>query len=682
MHFLFAPVGRPTKRLVRETALLDRPRRAATMVSRFAVCVSLLAPAIAPAQRPPNHLADDSATILVSLIERAVGTETYTLRSIDGGHRLSSVVRLVDRGTPLAVDASLDVRDDLTPTHFRASGKSYRFVTVDADVAMAGDSALVRTSASTTVLRHTGPAFPAQGWPPMAARALLVRYWERHGRPERVRLLPGDTSYVARIRFRGIDTVRVEGRRVPLRRYVVQGVVWGREALWLDPDDRFAALVTRIHILPMEGVRADLATALPQLQASAIADRMSDLRQMTAGARAIASGDYALTGIRIIDGTGRAPIEDAVLRVRDGRIAQVGTRADVALPHAVRTIDGRGATVIPGLWDMHAHASQVEWAPAYLAAGVTTIRDMGGEERFLLALRETLAASASVGPRVLLAGLVDGDDSAAFGAITAASPAEGRGVVDRYHAAGFSQMKLYSMLQPDVVRAIVERAHALGMTVTGHVPRSLGIVASIDAGMDQVAHIPIVGDTASAEVRDVIARLASRHVVVDPTLPWNELLGRSSATAIERFEPGILHGPPAMVASYRTASSAATPAAVTESFGRQLAVIRAMHDAGVPLVAGTDGALPGYSLLRSIELFVQAGFTPMEALESATLVPATAMGEASERGTLEAGKRADFVVLDGNPLDDIANIRRTRWVARDGRMVESRALWPLAGFRE
>ncbi len=652
------------------------------MVRGLVAFASLLLPTVALAQRAPVRVADDSATILVSLIERPVGTETYTLRSGAGGHRLSAQVRLVDRGTPLAVDASLELQGDLTPTRFRANGKSYRFVTVDADVAITGDSALVRARGSTTVVPHAAAAFPAQGWPPMAARALLVRYWERRGRPERVRLLPGDASHVARIAFRGIDTVRVDGQRVPLRRYVVDGVVWGREAVWLDPDDRFAALVTRIHILPLEGIRSDLATALPQLQASAVGDRMSDLRQMTAGAPPIASGDYALTGVRVIDGTGRAPIEDAVLRVHDGRIVQVGARADVALPHAVRTIDGRGTTVIPGLWDMHAHASQVEWAPAYLAAGVTTIRDMGGEERFLLALRETLAAANAAGPRVLLAGLVDGDDSAAFGAITAASPAEGRGVVDRYHAAGFSQMKLYSMLQPDVVRAIVERAHALGMTVTGHVPRSLGIVKSIDAGMDQVAHIPVAGDTASAEVRDVIARLARHRVVVDPTLPWNELLGRSSATAIERFEPGILHGPPTMVASYRTASSAATPAAVTESFGRQLAVIRAMHDAGVPLVAGTDGALPGYSLLRSIELFALAGFTPMEALQSATLVPARAMGEASERGTLEAGKRADFVVLDGNPLDDIANIRRTRWVARDGRMVESRALWPLAGFRE
>lgn len=180
----------------------------------------------------------------------------------------------------------------------------------------------------------------------------------------------------------------------------------------------------------------------------------------------------------------------------------------------------------------------------------------------------------------------------------------------------------------------------------------------------------------------MIARLARHHVVVDPTLPWNELLGRARTTDIATFEPGFAHAPPALAASYRTASSNASPAEVSDGQRRQLALIRAMHHAGVPLVAGTDGALPGYSLLRSIELFVEAGLTPMAAIQDATIVPARAMGEGRERGTLEVGKRADFVVLDGNPLDDIVNIRRTRWVARDGVMLPSRALWRLARFHE
>ncbi len=379
----------------------------------------------AQSRRAVAHPADDSATIVVSLLERRVGTETYRQRAEAGRVTLDAHVRLVERGTPLEADATLVLQRDLVPLHFRTSGRSYRFVTVDADVELRGDSALVRTGGDTTTVGNVSDAFPVQGWPPMSARALLVRAWERRGRPARIRLLPGDSAHVATIAARGVDTVRVAGRRIPLRRFVVDGVVWGRETLWLDPDDRFAALVTRIHLLPLEGIRADLASALPQLQARAIADRMDDLQRMTASATPIAAGDFALTGIRLIDGTGTAPLDDAVLLVQGGRIAAAGARSNVTVPPGVRRIDAHGTTVIPGLWDMHAHASQIEWGPAYRAAGVTTIRDMGGEERFVLALRRTLASPASAGPRVLLAGLVDGDDSAAFGALTAATPADG-----------------------------------------------------------------------------------------------------------------------------------------------------------------------------------------------------------------------------------------------------------------
>ena len=642
--------------------------------------MALALPSVGTAQAATRALAPDSATILVSLLARPVGTETYVVRDAGRGSRLTAAVRLVDRGTPLSLDATLDVGPDLAPTRFSAKGRSYRFVNVETDVVLAGDSAVARDRGITAKIRPIGATYVAQGWPPLSARALLVRYWERHRRPPSIRLLPGPDTHAARIDYRGTDTVQVGGRATSLRRYAVDGVVWGRETVWLDEQDRFAAIVTRIHILPMEGVRADLAAVLPELQRSAIADRVDDMRRVARDVLPTASGDFAVQGVRIIDGTGRRPINDATILVRNGRISQVAERAVVDIPGGMRVVDGRGKTAIPGLWDMHAHASQVEWAPAYLAAGVTTIRDMGGEEPFLRAFRTALADGAGVGPRVLLAGLVDGDDSAAFGAVTAATPAEGRAVVERFRAAGYDQVKLYSMLRPEVVGAIVARAHDLGMRVTGHVPRSLGIRPAIDAGMDEVAHIPVSGDTASREVRDVIAALAAHPIVVDPTIPWNELLGRAPTTPIERFEPGIRGAPPALAANYRSVANPTDSAGASEALRRQLAVIRAMHDAGIPIVAGTDGAVPGHSLLRSLELFVQAGFTPMEAIQSASLVAARAMGMEGDSGTLEVGKRADFVVLDADPLDDIANVRRTRWVVRDGRMFDPGALWRAAGW--
>ena len=203
----------------------------------------------------------------------------------------------------------------------------------------------------------------------------------------------------------------------------------------------------------------------------------------------------------------------------------------------MKVIDAPGKTIIPGLWDMHAHASNIEWAPAYLAAGVTTIRDMGGERRYLMAIRDAIRRRPGLGPRVLLAGLVDGDAPDAFGVVVAGTPEQGRAVVDRYHADGFEQMKLYSLLKPDVVAAIIARAHELRMTVTGHVPTSLGAKRAVEAGMDQIAHMPVGGDTASPANAELIALLAQKKIAIDPTAPWGELLAGRRICASNRSSP-------------------------------------------------------------------------------------------------------------------------------------------------
>ena len=342
-------------------------------------------------------------------------------------------------------------------------------------------------------------------------------------------------------------------------------------------------------------------------------------------------------------------------------------------------IDVTGATIAPGLWEMHAHAAQIEWLPAYLAAGVTTIRDMGGETPYLTAIKGT--SGDILEPRVLLAGLVDGDAPGAFGAVVAATPAQGRDVVDRYKKLGFEQIKLYSLLQPDVVSAITARAHQLGMTVTGHVPASLGLVKAVDAGMDHVAHLPINGDPQSPQARAIIAVLAKHKTVIDPTLPWNELLGRAPDTPLESFEPGFAHAPPALLANYRSVKNNTDAATAMGRVRASEAMVKALFDAGVPIVAGTDGALPGYSLLRSIEMYVEAGLTPMQAIESATRVPAESMGLGGDTGTIEAGKRADLIVLNADPLANISNIRKLRFVIANGRVLEPARLWAAAGFK-
>lgn len=620
-----------------------------------------------------------SSEIRLFLIERPVGVERATIATTAQGRTLTSEVEIVERGTRLSLTSTLSLAVDLTPIRFRSQGRSYRFVNVDAEVTVTDGLAQVTSMGATSEVRVPASFFPARSWAPVASRAWLIEYWERRGRPAAIALLPGDPDSTIAVTFRGTESVRVGVRNVRLRRYSVDGVVWGRETVWVDEQGAFAALVSRIHILPLEAVRDDLVGALPALQATAVIDRMADLAEWNRQTTPVAAGTYALVGARVVTAGNAPPIDDGVVVVRDGRITAVGDRADVAVPRGVRVVDVSGKTIIPGLWDMHAHASQIEWAPAYLAAGVTSIRDMGGEARFLTAFRDAQAGGRGLGPRMELAGLVDGPGDGGFGTVVASTEAEGRAVVDRYQAAGFRQMKLYSLLQPLVVAAITTRAHELKMTVTGHVPTALGLESAVLAGMDEVAHQPSLrGQPGTPEADRLIALLASRATVVDPTQAWGELLGRPRDVSAGQVEPGIDRAPYPLAANYRSVLNNPRPAAPATT---GTSVIKALHDKGVPIVAGTDGALPGYSLLRELELYVRAGLTPLQALQSATAVPARALGLETEVGRIAPGLRADLVVLDADPLVNISALRQTRFVVSNGRMYSPAQLWPLAGFR-
>jgi len=200
--------------------------------------------------------------------------------------------------------------------------------------------------------------------------------------------------------------------------------------------------------------------------------------------------------------------------------------------------------------------------------------------------------------------------------------------------------------------------------------------------MDQIAHLSIRGEAGSEEVNRTIAHLAAKGTVLDPTQSWGELLGHALGTPIAAFQPGIGRVPPPLNRLFSNAGAAGSDAAAARArVDRGLRIVKALHDAGVPVVAGTDEGVPGFSVLREIELYAEAGFTPLEALQAATIVSARAMKLDGELGTIERGKRADLDVLDANPLDQIRNIRTVRWTISGGRMYEAAALWKSVRFK-
>ena len=352
---------------------------------------------------------------------------------------------------------------------------------------------------------------------------------------------------------------------------------------------------------------------------------------------------------------------------------------------------------------MHAHIEQVEWGPIYLASGITTVRDCGNEFDFITAVRDAIAAGRGLGPRILIAGLVDGSGPLSLGNITADTPDQARAVVARYAAVGARQIKLYSSISPALVTVFAAEAHRRGMTLTGHVPTGMSASEAVLAGMEQINHAqypeaefeqrnglanhaqnaskPAEIPFDSAPSRALLALFEQHHTVFDPTLAIYEMDFHPSSAPISSFEPGVTHVAPALSQAFEGSGVDTKDAPFAAARLRaMLATVAALHRAGLPIVAGTDQVVPGYSLHRELELYVQAGLTPSEAIATATRIPSEVMGLASELGTIEPGKRADLLLLNADPLADIRATRQVWRTIANGIVYTPAPLWQSVGF--
>ena len=647
-------------------------KRAALLVAAPAIlCLRLLA-----------QTAGDPAEAGVFTLfkfEQAIGEERYEIRGDGTGFTLTSAFSFTDRGTAVPLDTTFRFDRELAPVRFTIRGETARISTIDAEVTLTGATATIREGSATRREPPPPGVFTMAGYAPPSMQMALLRFWNARGRPASIPLLPRGT---ARIEPRGRDDVTVDGRTVALDRYSVSGVIWGLQTLWTDTAGRLAALVSvDAEFDHFEAVRPELRNAIPQLVARAASDGMAAMAATAAAETPAASRQVAIVGATILDMTGRKPVPDGTVVIENGRITAVGPSSRVAVPPQATVVRAAGKTVMPGLWDMHAHFEQVEWGPIYLAAGVTTVRDVGNELEFIGAVRDAVASGKGLGPRMLLAGIIDGPGQRGLGVSRAATPDEGRTWVNRYHDAGFDQIKVYSSVTLDVLRAITAEAHKLGMTVTGHVPDRMDAIIAIDAGLDQISHAEYVGAAAGSEPQ-VIAALKRHRTVIDPTLALYELLARPLNQPIDSFEPGIRKVARELEAPLNGFGSPVELAPRQRArLDASLALVGRLHRAGIPIVAGTDQSVPGHSLHREIELYVRAGLSPFDALAAATVVPARVMNKIADSGTIEKGKRGDLIVLDANPLDDIRNTRRIHRVVTGGRVFDPASLWRSVGFQ-
>jgi imidazolonepropionase-like amidohydrolase len=278
---------------------------------------------------------------------------------------------------------------------------------------------------------------------------------------------------------------------------------------------------------------------------------------------------------------------------------------------------------------------------------------------------------------VLLAGVVDGTSPVSAGVQRVDTPEQALYWTRRYHDAGFQQMKIYSSVKLEEEKIVIGEAHRLGMSVTGHVPDGLDAFQTVAAGQDQINHIIYVAD-----IMHPLLPPDAHGTVLDPTLAVFEIDEATTEHPVASIEPGVNFVAPELVQSLTDVEPPSEASRLQEQVDKKyLAILGALHRAGIPIIAGTDQTIPGHSMHREIELYVKAGFTPMEAIQAATIVPARAMGLDKDSGSLEAGKRADLIVIDGDPLADIRNTRNVLAVIANGKLFDPSVLWRSVGFK-
>jgi len=640
-----------------------------------------------------------SGTFVLHKFAKEIGSETYSIEAKDETYTLTSHFLFTDRGHKVPLETTFVAASaGMTPRSYVAKGQASRFSNMDDTLIVDGNTISITRSGKTETQTASEPWFITDGYSPVAMQEQMMRWWLTHGRPAEFTVYPSN----AMVHILPASTQTVSG--LAAHGYTVSGLIWGQESLWVDDSQNLIALVsTDAEFDHFEAVRQPYQQNLGVFIAAAVQADLAALTKLTAAARMAPARILAVTGATLDDSTGAPPVKDSVILIENGVIKAVGPRSQVRIPKDATILDASGKYAVPGLWDMHAHYEQVEWGPIYLAAGVTSVRDVGNEFDFIRTLHEELdrKQNPAIGPHLEFAGVIDGTGPISLGAVIADTPEQALDRVQRYKAAGARQIKIYSSVKPEIVRAITTDAHARAMTVTGHIPEGMTAIEGVHDGMDQINHIdyelpyfshPVLGadgkpDRTKAGVleldgpraKDLISTLQVHHTVLDPTVALFESFFNTKP--LNQLEPGIDHLPPQLREALDNPPATGDKAAIANAKWQNVMVtLRALHAAGIPMVAGTDQAIPGYSLHREIELYVEAGFTPLEALQAATIVAARALGVENESGTLEAGKRGDVLLLNADPLADIHNTRAVWRTVSAGAVYDPAPLWQSVGF--
>ena len=517
-------------------------------------------------------------------------------------------------------------------------------------------------------------------------------------------LLPGGQA-----RAEKLTTLAVGAgdRRQTITAWSVTGLSNSPIVFWSDASDKFFGTNAGLAWLP-EGYE-DVLKPTEKAQSDALATTTAALGASLAR---IPAAPIAITNVRTFDAENGRFLEGQTVVVDNGVITAAGPAARVTVPRNAERIDGAGKTLVPGLWDCHMHVFDDFTGLQELSLGVTSVRDPGNSDTATLDRAARRAKGQLLSPHVYPSSLIDGKGPyTAQVANVATSEAEAIALIDKAKDGGFTGIKFYGTFNPAWLKASIAEAHRLGLHVHGHIPAGIRPMDAVAAGYDEITHINWIVmqgvpdsviavsngiarfegpgrfakdlDMDRGQIKTLVSAMAEKKIASDPTMvAFESLYFPENGDLSPSYAPFVGTLPPATERGFRQGGFAVpkdlTRADYRASWAKMVQLLGAMHRAGVPIVAGTDGS--GIEIVHELEIYVQAGFTPASALTAATLAPARLVGADKRTGSIAVGKAADLVLVEGDPSKRIGDLRHTRLVMMDGKIMDADALRKAAGF--
>ncbi|WFL77909.1 amidohydrolase family protein [Altererythrobacter arenosus] len=505
--------------------------------------------------------------------------------------------------------------------------------------------------------------------------------------------------------------IQVEGPDGPktVQLAFVRGLLPSPSPVWLDENGKFFANISYISLVPA-GYEGALKTLREAQEAATAAEVQSIAKRFLDPA---ARAPVLFDNVQLFDADKGEFVEGRAVLAQDGKIVAIGASGSIDAPAGTRTIDGSGKTLVPGIWDSHLHIGDDWDVLANMANGITSFRSPGTTMARAIDATARRASGELLMGEPFISVIVDKKDPlSAQGAEVVSSEEETIAVVRQIKDAGLWGVKFYTSMNPDWIAPAATEAHRLGLHVHGHVPATMKPSEAVAAGYDELTHLNfVVMESMPKEVIDksntrmrmegparffkdvdldgpvmagFVAELARRQTLVDPTIVIFEgMLGQDGEAPTPAYAPymGIV-SPVLERAAFVTGGYPLVEGSTREdyrkSYEKMVALVGKLHQAGVPIVAGTDGW--GIELVRELEIYQQAGMSNAEALQTATIIPANVVGVGDRTGSIAVGKEADMVLVDGDVATELGALRRVVTVVSDGYVMDGDELREAAGF--